>query len=73
MNLAQEPDCRLGGLQVSPSRGLVFDGATEQRVPPRVMQVLLVLLRAEGRTVSRDELVDACWDGRIVGDDAING
>ncbi len=70
--MAQEADFTLGRLQVSPSRGLVSDGTTEQRVTPQVMQALLALLRAEGRTVTRDELVDACWDGRIVSDDAIN-
>ena len=26
----------------------------------------------QGRTVSRDRLVEACWEGRIVSDDAIN-
>lgn len=72
MKLGQEPDFSLGGVQVSPSRGIVSDGATEQRVTPQVMQALLVLLRAEGRTVTRDELIEACWDGRIVSDDAIN-
>ena len=72
INLAQEPDCRLGGIQLSPSRGIVSDGAVDQRVAPQVMQVLLVLLRADGQTVTRDALVDACWDGRIVSDDAIN-
>lgn len=36
------------------------------------MQVLVVLAGARGEVVSRDELVRRCWDGRIVGDDAIN-
>lgn len=36
------------------------------------MQALLVLLQAEGRTVTRDDLVDACWEGRVVSDDAVN-
>lgn len=36
------------------------------------MQVLVVLLRAHGNVVSRDDLVASCWEGRIVGDDAIN-
>ena len=62
----------LGGVQVSPSRGLVSNGASEHRITPQVMQALLALLRAQGRTVTRDELADACWDGRIVSDDAIN-
>lgn len=38
----------------------------------RVMQVLVALFRAGGTIVTRDELVRLCWDGRIVGDDAIN-
>jgi tetratricopeptide (TPR) repeat protein len=36
------------------------------------MQVLVVLARAAGGIVTRDELIGQCWDGRIVGDDAIN-
>ena len=36
------------------------------------MLVLVALAQAEGETVSRDELVDQCWNGRIVGDDSIN-
>lgn len=36
------------------------------------MQVLVALARADGKVVSRDELTDFCWDGRIVGEDAIN-
>ncbi|GAA4747197.1 alpha/beta fold hydrolase [Sphingomonas daechungensis] len=36
------------------------------------MQVLVVLGRAHGEVVSRDDLIDQCWGGRIVTDDAIN-
>jgi TolB-like protein/DNA-binding winged helix-turn-helix (wHTH) protein len=36
------------------------------------MQVLVALTRADGRVVSRDELIARCWEGRIVGEDAIN-
>lgn len=36
------------------------------------MQVLVALYRADGGIVTRDELIDFCWDGRIVGDDAVN-
>jgi DNA-binding winged helix-turn-helix (wHTH) protein len=36
------------------------------------MQVLVALARADGRIVTRDELIDWCWNGRIVGEDAIN-
>lgn len=36
------------------------------------MQALVCLARAEGRVVSRDELIKCCWNGQTVGDDAIN-
>ena len=41
-------------------------------VEPRVMQLLVALHRAEGAVVSKDDLAALCWEGRIVGEDAIN-
>jgi len=35
------------------------------------MEVLVVLARHAGHTVTRDQLIDACWGGRIVSDDAV--
>jgi TolB-like protein/tetratricopeptide (TPR) repeat protein len=39
---------------------------------PKVAQVLIALASASPAVVSRDRLIDQCWDGRIVGDDALN-
>lgn len=36
------------------------------------MQVLVTLAGAGGKVLSRDDLIEHCWDGRIVGDNAIN-
>lgn len=36
------------------------------------MQVLVELARRRGRVVSRQDLIDTCWGGRIVGDEAVN-
>lgn len=70
--LAGEPDFELGGAAVRPSsREIAFDGARET-VEPRVMQVLVALARRRGEVVSRDELIHRCWEGRVVGEDAIN-
>lgn len=57
---------------VSPSACRVRGPAGERRVERRVMEVLVVLLRSAGTTVSRDQLIDACWGGRIVSDDAVS-
>ena len=36
------------------------------------MQVLVALWERRGEVVSRDTLIDVCWNGRVVGDDALN-
>src|SRR5206468_41417 len=39
---------------------------------PRVMQVLVALAKADGGIVTRDELLESCWNGAVVGEDAID-
>lgn len=47
------------------------DGAAVH-IEPRLADLLWQLAVADGETVSRDVLVEKVWDGRPVGDDAIN-
>ncbi len=71
--LAHEPAIRVGPLTIAPAlRQLVHTDGRDEIVEPKVMEVLVVLLRAQGRIITRDELCAAAWNGRIVGDDAIN-
>ena len=72
ISLAEEEDFSLGPLRVRPSARQISIGDRTETVEPRVMQVLVVLARAAGQVVSRELLVDRCWGGRIVGDDAVN-
>lgn len=70
--LARESDFCLGRLLVRPAtREVVLDGDSSS-LEPRVMQALVVLGRKTGQVVSRDQLVEQCWAGRVVGEDAIN-
>ena len=70
--LAHEPPFSIGRLRVAPALlQLEFEGARET-LEPRVMQVLVLLARAGGAIVTRDELIERCWDGRIVSDNAVN-
>jgi DNA-binding winged helix-turn-helix (wHTH) protein/TolB-like protein len=71
IDLAREPDFRIGALEVRPSTREVVAGEAREVLEPRVMQVLVALARRRGEVVSRDELVATCWGGRVVGDDAI--
>lgn len=71
--LAHQPPILLGPLRIEPAmRRIVHDDGRDEILEQRVMQVLVALLRADGAILTRDELIETCWDGRIVGDDAIN-
>ena len=70
--LAHEKSFNIGPVIVHPSTRSVTRGSRRDILEPRVMQVLVALARAPGEVVSRDDLVEACWAGRIVGDDAVN-
>jgi DNA-binding winged helix-turn-helix (wHTH) protein/tetratricopeptide (TPR) repeat protein len=69
--LARTAPFALGDLQVNPSTREVIRDRESEILEPRVMQVLVALAQAEGRVVCRDELIDRCWEGRIVGDNAV--
>ena len=69
--LAHEQAFRIGSLKVDPATRQVERGGKSETLEPRVMQVLVALFQA-GRIVTRDELIERCWSGRVVGDDAIN-
>lgn len=72
IDLAREAAFRLGAVDVRPNSLELVRGGQGLSLEPRIMQVLVVLARAEGSVVSRAELVERCWNGRIVGDNAIN-
>ena len=70
--LAHEAPFAIGSLKVEPGmRRIVRADGEEAIVEPLVMQVLVALAKADGAILTRDELVDRCWGGRIVGDDSI--
>ena len=70
--LVNEPDFRLGNLQVCPSKRQVMAGKTVEGLQPRIMQVLVALAARRGEVVSHDELMARCWGGFAVSDDAIH-
>ena len=72
IDLAHARAFRLGNVDVQPSTREVQAGERREVLEPLVMQVLVALSSARGATVSRDDLIEACWGGRIVTDDAIS-
>ena len=72
IDLAHSADFSLGAIRVRPSSRELIGADGPLMIEPKVMQVLVALADAGGRVVSRDELIEKCWSGRVVGEDAIN-
>src|SRR5690348_10658447 len=71
IRLADVGPFRLGELRVQPATRQLFRGDSTEVLEPRVMQVLVALAQADGAVISRDELIERCWGGVIVGENAI--
>jgi len=72
IDLAFEPPFRLGLARVDPPAHEITIAGASTRTQPQVLKVLVALHDKSGQVVNRLELVDRCWDGRIVGEDVIN-
>lgn len=72
VDLAHERPTIIGPIMIEPSLRRVSAKGKVIILEPKVMQVLVALLRDEERILSRDDLIDVCWNGTIVGDGSIN-
>ncbi|XUU60159.1 winged helix-turn-helix domain-containing protein [Erythrobacter sp. HA6-11] len=71
IDLAKIDGFELAGVRLEPRLRLVSFKEAQTKLEPRVMQVFVLLAQKAGNVVSRDEMVEQCWQGVIVGDDAI--
>ena len=72
IDLARVQPFALGALQIRPAILEVAANGQHETLEPRVMQVLVALASQKDEVVSRDRLVQRCWSGRAVSEDAIN-
>jgi DNA-binding winged helix-turn-helix (wHTH) protein/TolB-like protein len=72
VELAREPDFTIGSVTVQPSLRKITGPQGEAMLEPKVMQVLVALGTPMNTILSRDDLIERCWDGRVVGDTSIN-
>src|SRR5688500_15267555 len=72
IDLESEPPFRVGSATLDPVSREPSYAAGQESLHPQTPKVLVVLARRRNQVVTRSELVDCCWDGRIVGDDVIN-
>lgn len=71
LDLAHARPFTLGTLRVEPARRIISDGHDDEFVEPRVLQLLVALHAANGKVLSRNDLVEQCWGGVIVGENAV--
>ena len=70
--LAHRGDFTLANATIRPSTRTIEGPGGSLTVEPKIMQVLLVFADADRSVITREDLIRACWGGRIVGDDAVN-
>ena len=63
---------RFGSFRLSTDTYELTGEAGPMAVEPQVFQLLQFLIKNRDRVVSKDEIIDAVWDGRIVSDTALN-
>lgn len=72
IRLSREPSFQLGAIEVHPATRQIARNGLSETLEPRIMQVLVAFAQSEGEILAHDELIDRCWQGRIVGENAIH-
>lgn len=72
VKLAACAPVKLGSLLIRPDALEVESLEKTISLEPRCMKVLVVFCQHIGSTVSREHLIDQCWEGRIITDGALN-
>jgi len=72
IRLSREPEFELGAVMVYPATRQVVRNDRSETLEPRIMQVLVAFAQSEGEILGHDDLIERCWEGRIVGENAIH-
>ncbi|MEX0371371.1 MAG: winged helix-turn-helix domain-containing tetratricopeptide repeat protein [Tateyamaria sp.] len=63
---------RIGDIQINTSTRTVLSPKGEKKLQPRPFALLSFLIEHRDRVVSKDEIIDAVWEGRAVSDAALS-
>lgn len=66
--VSSPPDFTLGGWLVQPSLNVIGQTGLARHLEPQVMDLLVFLASNGGRVVSKDQIIDAVWQGRFIAD-----
>ena len=64
--------CRFGAFVIDGERLELRRGEELREMEPQVFSLLVFLIENRDRVVSKDEMIEAVWDGRIVSDATLN-
>jgi len=70
---ALSPGFRLAEWEVRPEDGSLRSPQAAHRLEPLLMTLLVFLASRAGQVVSKQQLLDAVWEGRFVSDETIKG
>jgi len=62
---------RFDGMELDSARFELRRGGSHVHVEPQVLSLLILLAENHGRMVSKNEIIDVIWDGRIVSETAV--
>ncbi len=63
---------RFGAYSVDPERLELSEAGAPVSVQPQVFALMVFLIENRDRVVTKDEIIDTVWDGRIVSDGTLN-
>ena len=73
MDVSKQTHFRVAGWHVDPASGRIILDGKEIKLEPRVMDVLVYLAGRPGQVVTREELEENVWAGRVISYDALTG
>jgi len=70
-DLAHFENFDLGPIKVRPSLRKIIGHSGDEFVEPQVIRVLIGFAQNPGVVLSRDDLIDLCWGGQVITDNAV--
>ncbi|MEL6206469.1 MAG: winged helix-turn-helix domain-containing protein, partial [Pseudomonadota bacterium] len=62
---------RFADFELDPPRRALHRCGAPVDLEPQVFDLLVMFVRSEGRAVTKDEIIDAVWQGRAISDAAL--
>lgn len=60
-----------GKLKICPLTNILTDGSRSIKVSPKVMEVLVALMMANGKVITREEMLSTHWSARVGADESL--